>query len=89
MIYLQDRLLYTAFLDRDFCLINGAVENFKDSNKESSAPVSANLEKSLQNKVIYNSDFFFSVSLMDFFAFNNEINGVVIKLKRKNKILFY
>lgn len=51
MIYLQDRFLYTAFLDRNFCIIKGGVETFKDPNKESSTSASANLEKALQNKV--------------------------------------
>lgn len=47
---LQERILYSTFLNRSFCIIIGAAEIYKDSSKES-APTSANIEKALQNKV--------------------------------------
>lgn len=51
VIRLKNRLLYTTFLNHDFCLITGPSEMFKDANKDS-APSSGNTEKILQNKVI-------------------------------------
>jgi syntaxin-binding protein 5 len=47
IVKLQDRLICTAFLDRNMCLITGASESYKDSG-----PTSANIEKAIQNKIL-------------------------------------
>ncbi|KAI1721623.1 syntaxin-binding protein 5-like [Ditylenchus destructor] len=51
VIRLQERILYSTFLNRSLCIIMGAAEIYKDSSKES-APTSANIDKALQNKII-------------------------------------
>uniref|UniRef100_A0AC34QQY3 V-SNARE coiled-coil homology domain-containing protein n=1 Tax=Panagrolaimus sp. JU765 TaxID=591449 RepID=A0AC34QQY3_9BILA len=56
VVRLQDRILCTAFMDRNMCLIVGATESYKDPTKDS-APTSANLEKAFQNKVLTRASF--------------------------------
>ncbi|KAI6182412.1 Syntaxin-binding protein 5 [Aphelenchoides bicaudatus] len=56
VIRLQERILYTAFMDKNLCLIGPATETFRDPNKDS-APSSANAEKVLFNKVFTKASF--------------------------------
>lgn len=53
VVRLQERILYTTFLDRKFCLIAAAAESYKDPSKDS-APTSANAEKAVENKAYPN-----------------------------------
>uniref|UniRef100_A0A915DDC3 Uncharacterized protein n=1 Tax=Ditylenchus dipsaci TaxID=166011 RepID=A0A915DDC3_9BILA len=49
IVRLQERVLYSTFLDKDFCIISGATETFKDVTKDS-APASANMEKACKTR---------------------------------------
>uniref|UniRef100_A0A7E4VTT2 V-SNARE coiled-coil homology domain-containing protein n=1 Tax=Panagrellus redivivus TaxID=6233 RepID=A0A7E4VTT2_PANRE len=51
IVRLPSRIIATFFLDRNFCLVTGAFEAYRDSTKDS-APTSANLEKAIQNRVL-------------------------------------
>ncbi|KAI6233001.1 WD domain, G-beta repeat protein [Aphelenchoides fujianensis] len=50
LIRLQERIIFSTFMDRSLCLIAAATESYRDPTKEQSAPTSANAEKILVNK---------------------------------------